>query len=665
MEEESTLLRWGILGPGNIAHRFAGDLPASRTGRLVAVAGRSLERARAFADAHGAPRAYGRHEELLADDEVDAVYIATPHPMHAEWAIKAAEAGKHVLCEKPLTINHAEAMAVIEAAREHDVFLMEAYMYRCVPQTQRLVELVRDGAIGKVHQIQASFAFRSSPTPGSRLWEAEYAGGGILDVGGYPVSMTRLLAGCALGKPFVEPTSLTAVGTVGETGVDEWTTATLHFPEGITAHVTTGVRLTAENVVRVIGSEGYLEVSNPWLPGRDGSECGITLRRIGRDPETIDVEPTPLYAAEADMVARHLADRQAPAMSWDDTLGTMRTLDQWRRAIGLEYPMERLDAAIPTVHRRPLARRSDHTMRYGEIPGVGKPVSRLVMGVDNQITLPHATVMFDDFFERGGTTFDTAYIYGRGLCERVLGQWIRNRGIRSEVVIIGKGAHTPHCDPESITRQLYESLERLQTDYVDIYFMHRDNLEIPVSEFVDVLDEHLRAGRIKAYGGSNWTPARIDEANAYAEAAGRAPFVAVSNNFSLARCLEVPWAGCVSSSDDESRKWLETNQLALMPWSSQAQGFFAGRAAPDDRSNPDMVRCWYSDDNFERLARATQLAQERGVATTAIALAYVLHQDFPTFPLIGPRALAETRSSFEALSVELTPEEVRWLDLRE
>lgn len=304
-------------------------------------------------------------------------------------------------------------------------------------------------------------------------------------------------------------------------------------------------------------------------------------------------------------------------------------------------------------------------MRYGEIPGVGKPVSRLVMGVDNQITLPHATVMFDDFFERGGTTFDTAYIYGRGLCERVLGQWIRNRGIRSEVVIIGKGAHTPHCDPESITRQLYESLERLQTDYVDIYFMHRDNLEIPVSEFVDVLDEHLRAGRIKAYGGSNWTPARIDEANAYAEAAGRAPFVAVSNNFSLARCLEVPWAGCVSSSDDESRKWLETNQLALMPWSSQAQGFFAGRAAPDDRSNPDMVRCWYSDDNFERLARATQLAQERGVATTAIALAYVLHQDFPTFPLIGPRALAETRSSFEALSVELTPEEVRWLDLRE
>jgi predicted dehydrogenase/aryl-alcohol dehydrogenase-like predicted oxidoreductase len=658
-------LRWGILGPGSIAQRFAADLPASKTGVLVAVGGRNAEKAQAFAAKHGADRAYGSFDDLLADDGVDAVYLSTPHPLHAEWSIKAAEAGKHVLCEKPLTVNRAEAMAVIEAARANDVFLMEAFMYRCVPQTQRLVELLRDGVIGDVVQIEASFAFRSSPTPGSRLWEADMAGGGILDVGGYPVSMARLLAGAVTGKAFADPESVTAAGVVGETGVDEWATATLQFPGGISAHVTTGIRQGAENVVRVIGSAGYLVVPNPWLPGRDGSSSGISVYRLGSDVEQVEVEPTPLYAAEADTVAAHLADRQAPAMSWYDSLGQAATLDKWRQAIGLTYPAERIDASIPTVHRRPLARRSDHQMRYAEIPGVGKPVSRLVMGVDNQTNLPHATVMFDDFVERGGTTFDTAYIYGGGICERVLGQWIRNRGIRSDVVVIGKGAHTPHCDPESITRQLHESLERLQTDYLYVYFMHRDNPDYPVSAFVDVMDEHLRAGRIKAYGGSNWSMERVAEANAYADSAGKAPFVAVSNNFSLARALDVPWAGCVSSSDDESRQWLEKNQIALMPWSSQAQGFFTGRAAPDDRSDPNLVRCWYSDDNFERLARARQLGEARGVAPTAIALAYVLHQEFPTFPLFGPRALAETRSSIDALRVELTPDEVRWLDLRD
>ena len=664
-ERAGKKLGWGILGPGNIAKRFAADLPASRTGVLVAVGSRNADKAREFAAAHGGARAHGSYEDLLADPEVEAVYIATPHPMHAEWAIKAAEAGKHVLCEKPLTVNHAETMAVVEAARRNDVFLMEAFMYRCVPQTQRLLELIREGAIGDVIHIEASFGFRSKPSPGSRLWEADLAGGGILDVGGYPVSMARLIAGCAVGRAFSDPESVTAVGRVGETGVDEWAAATLQFPGGISAHVLTGVLQTPENVVRVVGSAGYLVVANPWLPGRDSGSSGISVHRLGEDVEQVAVEPTPLYAAEADEVAAHLADRQAPAMSWDDSLGQAATLDLWRQKIGLTYPAERPDADIPTVHGRPLTRNADHIMRYAEIPGVGKPASRLVMGVDNQTTLPHATVMFDDFVERGGTTFDTAYIYGRGQCEQLLGQWIRNRGIRSDVVVIGKGAHTPHCDPESITRQLHESLERLQTDYVDVYFMHRDNPDIPVAEFVDVLDGHLRAGRIKAYGGSNWALDRIAEANAYAEANGRQPFVAVSNNFSLARAMDVPWAGCRSSSDDESREWLEKNQLALMPWSSQARGFFTGRARPDDRSDAELVRCWYSEENFERLARAQDLARRRGVATTAIALAYVLHQEFPTFPLIGPRAVSETSSSFDALHIELSPDEVKWLDLRD
>ena len=137
----------------------------------------------------------------------------------------------------------------------------------------------------------------------------------------------------------------------------------------------------------------------------------------------------------------------------------------------------------------------------------------------------------------------------------------------------------------------------------------------------------------------------------------------VSNNFSLARMIEPPWAGCMAASDPTFRAWFERTQTPLFPWSSQARGFFTDRSDPDDRSDPELVRSWYSEDNFARKERVVQLARERDVTPIAIALAYVLHQSFPTFALIGPRALSETRTSFEALGVGLTPEEVRWLNL--
>jgi aryl-alcohol dehydrogenase-like predicted oxidoreductase len=228
------------------------------------------------------------------------------------------------------------------------------------------------------------------------------------------------------------------------------------------------------------------------------------------------------------------------------------------------------------------------------------------------------------------------------------------------VVVVGKGAHTPHCDPESIPRQLAESLDRLGTDHVDLYLMHRDNEEVPVGEFVDVLDELWRAGRMRAFGGSNWSPARFEEANAYAAAHGRQGFAALSNHFGLARAYDVPWEGCRHVTDPESVAWLTDRQVPLLPWSSQARGFFA-RADPADTSDPELVRCYYGDENFARLARARQLGAELGVPATAVALAYVLHQPFPTFPLFGPRTLAETRTSLACLGVTLRPEQVRWL----
>jgi predicted dehydrogenase/aryl-alcohol dehydrogenase-like predicted oxidoreductase len=661
-------LRWGILATGAIAKTFGRQLTQSKTGTLVAVGSRSQESADAFGDEFKVPHRYGSYQGVLDDEEVQAVYVSPPHPMHAECAIKTAEAGKHILCEKPIGMNHAEAMAIIEAAHRNDVFLMEAFMYRCHPQTRTLVELIRDKVIGDVKVIHATFSFRTAFNPESRLLKNALGGGGILDVGCYTASMSRLVAGVATGKDFAEPIELNACGHLGEiTRTDEYAIASLRFPGDILAQLSSGVQVQQECVVRIYGTEGYIFTPSPWIPAREPGETKIIVHRHGEEkPREITIKTERgLYAIEADVVAENIERRQAPApaMSWDDTLGNMKTLDMWREAIGLVYDLEKPEAQILPVHKRPLRFPKESKMKFGKVEGVEKPVSRLVMGVDNQRSMPHAAVMFDDYFERGGNCFDTAWIYGGGSQERLLGHWVKNRDVRDKVVIIAKGAHTPHCDPQSLTRELIESLERLQIDCADIYLMHRDNPDIPVGEFVDVLNEHKQAGRIRVFGGSNWALERVDAANEYAESKGLTGFAAVSNNLSLARMIEPPWPGCLASSDSESRDWFSRTGVSLFAWSSQGRGFFTGRAHPDDHSDPGLVRCWYSEDNFQRLARAEELAQKKGVLPINIALAYVLCQPFPTFALIGPRTLAETRTSFESLGVELTPEELRWLSL--
>ncbi|MCX7705474.1 MAG: aldo/keto reductase [bacterium] len=662
-------LSWGIISTGRIAEAFAKGLQYSETGKLVAVASRDLQKAKNFAEKFSIQKAYGSYEELLADSEVEAVYIATPHPMHAEWAIKAAEAKKHILCEKPIGINHAEAMAIVEAAAENDVFLMEAFMYRCHPQTEKVVELLRENIIGDVRIIQATFSFNAGFNPESRLFNNELGGGGILDVGCYCTSMARLVAGVANGKEIEEPVELKGCGHIGSTGVDEWAVAVARFSGDICAQLSTGVAITQENVVRIFGTKGYILIPSPWIIAREGGESKIIVQVYSESsPREIVIKTDRwLYAIEADTVAENINNRQAkfPAMSWQDTLGNMKVLDMWRKEIGVVYEKEKPEKMVFTVAGRPLQPGRKLKMKYGEIRGLDKSVSRIFIGADNQQTFSHAAVMFDDFVERGGNAFDTAFIYGGGLCEKLLGQWIKSRNIRKDVIILDKGAHTPYCNPEDLTKQLFISLDRLQTDYVDIYLMHRDNPEIPVGEFVDVLNEHKRAGRIKIFGGSNWTLERIEAANEYAKKKGLEGFSAVSNNFSLARMIEPVWQGVISSSDIESRRWFEKNQIPLISWSSQARGFFTGRYSPENKSDPEMVRCWYSEDNFKRLERATHLARKLGVPTTAVALAYVLCQKFPVFAIIGPRTPMETRTSLIGLDIELTESQLKWLNLEE
>lgn len=663
----SKILKWGIIGTGSIAKIFARGLKNSKTGKLIAVGSRSQESADKFGQEFTLTRRYGCYEDLLSDPDVQTVYIAIPHSFHAEWAIKSAKAGKHILCEKPIGINHSEAMAIIEAASENDVFLMEAFAYRCHSQIAKLIELIEQKIIGKVKVIQATFSFCAGFDSQSRLFANNLGGGGILDVGCYCTSMARLIAGIANGKNFEEPIEVKGVSHIGEKSrVDEYAIASLKFPGGIIAEISAGVAVDQENVVRIFGEEGSITVLNPWIPSRESGLTKILINKKGEVQE-ISIETTEwLYAIEADTVAKNIKVRQAPspAMTWEDTLGNMKTLDLWRSSFGFVYDSEKPKAQILPVSRRPLIVRNNK-MKYGQIPGVGKSVSRLVMGVDNQETITHTSVMFDYFFERGGNCFDTAWVYGQGSCEKLLGQWIKNREIREKVVIISKGAHTPFCNPKDLTKQLVESLERLQTDYVDLYLLHRDNLEIPAADFIDVLNIHKKAGLIRAFGGSNWSLKRVEEANQYARSKGLTEFSAVSNNFSLAQMVEPPWKGGVSSSDTLSRDWFTQTQLVLMAWSSQARGFFTGHAHPDNHSDEELVRCWYNADNFERLNRVNEMAKRINYSPINIALAYVLCQPFPTFALIGPRTLSEIRTSFLGLDIELTTSDIRWLNLED
>jgi predicted dehydrogenase/aryl-alcohol dehydrogenase-like predicted oxidoreductase len=661
-------MKWGILGTGRIAHSFAHGLQSSDSGVLEAVGSRKAETVDLFASEFDAPSTYADYESLLTDPAVDAVYISTPHPFHAYWAIQCARAGKHILCEKPITLNHADTMAVVEAALEAGVFLMEAFMYRCHPQTIKLVDLIRSGAIGEVKMVQAAFGGQAGPSPEGRLLNNKLGGGGILDMGCYPVSLSRLVAGIAVGQDFDDPVEVSGMGHLGaETRIDEYAAALLQFEGGIIAQVSTGVRLRQENSARIYGTDGWIHMPHPWIPARHGGEWSFTLHLAGKDePETIEgTEPRGLYGVEADTFARSIEAGRAlpPAMSTDDTLGNMRALDAWRNALGLIYDEEMPNFNRPPVHRGPVEPSPSNNMRYGRIAGLDKDISRLIMGVDNQHTLPHASVILDDFYEKGGNAFDTAHIYGKGKCEGLLGQWVHNRNLRDKVVLITKGASNPLCYPETISTQLLISLDRLKTDYVDVYIMHRDNPKIPVGEFVDVLNEHFEAGRIRIFGGSNWSLSRIEEANAYAESKGLQGFSIVSNNFSLARMIDPVWDQCISASDPESRKWLEARQMPLLPWSSQARGFFTDRAGPIDTSDKELVRCWYSEENFKRRERAIELAEAKGVLPINIALAYVLSQPFPVFALFGPRTLEETRTSLPALDVPLTPGELLYLNL--
>ena len=664
----TSTIRWGIIGPGSIAKAFRDGVKGSQHGVLAAIATRNPDRPGLAEEFPGARIVHG-YEALLADKDIDAVYIAVPHTGHAEWAIKAAEAGKHVLVEKPLALSAHEADAVFHAHRKAGTFAGEAFMYRLHPQAAKILELVKSGVIGEVRMIQSSFGFNMGRfQPEHRLFASALAGGGIMDVGCYPVSMVRLLAGAVAGKPFADPVKVAGTAKLNAEGTDDFAAAILTFENGIVAQVSCAVMANLDNVLRIHGSEGRIEVPDFWFAGgnRDQGLGKIDIIKGGKT-ESISVnESAHVYSFEAEAASLAIiAGKQefdAPGMSWNDTLGNLRVLDKWRSDAGIEFSVEKFTTRLKTLDNRTLGA-NQGVIPKRSIPGLSKQASAVALGFEDFRTFSSGAILLDAFWEKGGNIFDTAFIYAGGYTEKLFGEWHKSRGVREQAVLIGKGAHSPLVYPDVIGKQLTQSLDRLQTDYVDVYFMHRDNLDVPVGEFVDAMDAEVKAGRIRGpYGGSNWTRERMDEAMAYAKANGKTPPQALSNNFALAEMLDPIWAGCVTSSTPDFKQWLIDRQVTNFSWSSQARGFFTDLAGRDKTDNEELVRVWYNEQNFGRRDRAIELAKQLGKSPIHVALAYVLTQKFPSVPLIGPRRLVELEDSLKAFEIQLTPEQVQWLE---
>ena len=319
-------------------------------------------------------------------------------------------------------------------------------------------------------------------------------------------------------------------------------------------------------------------------------------------------------------------------------------------------------------------------MLYGTIPGVTKPVARLIQGtvMIGSGKLDYSFGLLDDILALGGNTFDAAHVYGNGDNERTLGRWLEARGVRDQVVVITKGAHhnqdRQRVTPFDISADLHDSLARLRIDSIDLYLLHRDDPSVPVGPIMEVLNEHLAAGRIHAFGGSNWSHARIKEANDYAAARGLTPFAVASPHFSLAIQVEEPWENCISLTGENgaaARQFYADNGMPLLTWSSLAGGFFSGRFRPDNLDTFTeyldrlCVKSYCYPDNFARLKRVQELASARGASVAQVAMAYVVAQPFNVFPLVGCANGDEYAANSAALALALTPDEVRWLETGE
>lgn len=319
----SETVRWGILSTANIGRKaVAPAIRTSKNGRLLAVASRDEEKARAYAREFAMPRSYGSYEALLTDTDIDAVYIPLPNSLHKEWTIKAAEAGKHVLCEKPLGLTAQECLDMDEAARTNGVNLMEAFMYRFHPRTEAAIKLVRGGGLGTVKLIRSSFTFELT-NPGNIRLNPDLGGGSLRDVGCYCVNVSRTLMG-------EEPTKVQAFATWGDSGVDEEMVATLRFPGNRFAQFHCALTLPRQEVYEVVGKAGNFTVPSAFLPGTSDAE--IEESGSGLEPESRTFEGVDEYQLMVEHFADCLLTDQEPRYSAEEAAANMRVIEALYRS---------------------------------------------------------------------------------------------------------------------------------------------------------------------------------------------------------------------------------------------------------------------------------------------------------------------------------------------
>ena len=311
-------VKWGFLSTANINDKLLPGAEASPDVELVAVASRDLGRAEAYARERGIERAYGSYEDLLADPKLEAVYISLPNAMHVEWSIQALEAGKHVLCEKPLSRHPEDVERAFDAAEKAGRILMEAFMYRHNPQTKRLKELVEGGAIGRLRLVRAAFSFPLDDAANVRLND-ELEGGGLMDVGCYCISGSRLLAG--------EPESVYGEQVAAPSGVDELFTGTLRFAADVLAEIDCGLVLPERDELEAIGEEGSIFLDDPW-------HCRKPVIEVRREEgtERIELEPEDSYRLQLENMSAAIRGRAEPLLGREDALGQARAIEALYRS---------------------------------------------------------------------------------------------------------------------------------------------------------------------------------------------------------------------------------------------------------------------------------------------------------------------------------------------
>ncbi len=325
----TTPLRWGILGTGGIAHKFTTGLSVLDDAKAVAVGSRTPMAADKFADEFNIPRRHASYEALANDPEVDAIYIATPHPFHKDNTIMCLNAGKAVLVEKPFAINATEARAMIDVARSKHVFLMEAMWTRFLPAIVRAHELIASGAIGEVRMLNADFGFRTNMNPKGRLFDLELGGGALLDVGIYPLSLASALFG--------NPKTIASAAHRGVTGADEQSAYLLSYDDGQLALLSSAGRTNTIHEALIYGTDGYIHIPDWWHAQK------LILNVNGKPPETLDIPHLGNgYAHEAIEVAQCLraGKLESATISLDESLSIIQTMDTIRAQWGLTYPSE-------------------------------------------------------------------------------------------------------------------------------------------------------------------------------------------------------------------------------------------------------------------------------------------------------------------------------------